>query len=105
MKVGTPAADAKLSVRSQLPMTDSPAEGHSPATRALDLEHAADYLALAKPRLNLLVLVTTWAGLYLGSPNGVAPALLLHTLAGTALVAGGAAALNQAWERRTDALM
>jgi heme o synthase len=65
----------------------------------------ADFLALTKPRLNLLVLFTTLGGLYLGAPEGVAPALLLHTLAGTALVAGGAAALNQVWERDTDGLM
>ena len=66
---------------------------------------AADFVTLAKPRLNLLVLVTTAAGLYLASPDGVAMPLLLHTLLGTALVAGGAAALNQVWERDTDALM
>jgi protoheme IX farnesyltransferase len=65
----------------------------------------ADYVTLAKPRLNLLVLLTTAAGLYLASPDGVALPVLLHTLLGTALVAGGAAALNQVWERDTDALM
>jgi protoheme IX farnesyltransferase len=65
----------------------------------------ADFISLTKPRLNLLVLITTLAGLYLASPSGVDTALLLNTLAGTALVAGGAAALNQVWERRTDALM
>jgi protoheme IX farnesyltransferase len=64
-----------------------------------------DFAALTKPRLNLLVLITTVAGLYLAAPEGVPGALLLHTLLGTTLVAGGAAALNQAWERRTDALM
>ncbi len=65
----------------------------------------ADFVALTKPRLNLLVLVTTLAGLYLASPAGVEVTLLVNTLVGTALVAGGAAALNQVWERRTDALM
>ena len=65
----------------------------------------ADYITLVKPRLNLLVLVTTLAGLYLASPSGVALPILVHTLVGTALVAGGAAALNQVWERRTDRLM
>jgi len=64
-----------------------------------------DFVMLTKPRLNLLVLTTTLAGLYLASPSGVEIALLLNTLVGTALVAGGAAALNQVWERRTDALM
>ena len=64
-----------------------------------------DFIALTKPRLNLLVLVTTLAGLYLASPEGVPVPILFHTLLGTALVAGGAAAFNQVWERETDALM
>ena len=68
-------------------------------------DRAADFLTLAKPRLNLLVLFTTAAGLYLASPEGVATPVLLHTLMGTALVAAGAAALNQVWERDTDAFM
>jgi len=66
---------------------------------------AADFVTLTKPRLNLLVLFTTLGGLYLASPEGVATSLLVHTLLGTALVAGGAAALNQVWERETDRLM
>ena len=48
---------------------------------------AADFVTLTKPRLNLLVLVTTLGGLYLASPEGVATSLLVHTLLGTALVA------------------
>ena len=60
---------------------------------------------LTKPRLNLLVLFTTLGGLYLGSPDGVPFRILFHTLVGTTLVAGGAAALNQVWERQTDRLM
>jgi protoheme IX farnesyltransferase len=66
---------------------------------------AADFVTLTKPRLNLLVLFTTLGGLYLASPDGVSTTLLVHTLVGTALVAGGAAALNQVWERDTDRLM
>ncbi|HEY6359824.1 MAG TPA: heme o synthase [Vicinamibacterales bacterium] len=65
----------------------------------------ADFVTLTRPRLNLLVLVTTLAGVYLAAPEGVPLPLLLHTLVGTALVAGGAAALNQVWERDTDRLM
>lgn len=64
-----------------------------------------DLWSLTKPRLNLLVLFTTWGGVYLARPEGVATSTLLHTLVGTALVAGGAAALNQVWERDTDLLM
>ena len=66
---------------------------------------SADFLALTKPRLNLLVLMTTLGGLYLAAPNDVPLLLLAHTLIGTALVAGGASALNQVWERDTDGLM
>jgi protoheme IX farnesyltransferase len=66
---------------------------------------AADFVTLMKPRLNLLVLITTLGGLYLAAPGGVPAGILIHTLAGTFLVAGGAAALNQVWERDTDALM
>lgn len=65
----------------------------------------ADFLSLTKPRLNLLVLMTTLGGLYLAAPDGVPLLILVHTLIGTALVAGGAAALNQVWERETDRLM
>jgi protoheme IX farnesyltransferase len=65
----------------------------------------ADFLALTKPRLNLLVLVTALGGMYLAVPHGIAPLTLLNALIGTALVAGGASALNQVWERDTDGLM
>ena len=78
---------------------------HTFAVRETAGHRVADFITLAKPRLNLLVLVTTAAGLYLAAPQGVPSAILFHTLIGTALVAGGAAALNQVWERHTDALM
>jgi protoheme IX farnesyltransferase len=74
-------------------------------SEAVASHRLADFITLAKPRLNLLVLITTAAGLYLASPEGVPSPVLFHTLIGTALVAGGAAALNQVWERHTDALM
>jgi protoheme IX farnesyltransferase len=72
---------------------------------ARPVHQLSDFLILTKPRLNLLVLVTTVAGLYLAAPGGVPLAILLHTIIGTALVAGGAAALNQVLERGTDRLM
>ncbi|MBP1636093.1 MAG: ctaB2 [Acidobacteria bacterium] len=64
----------------------------------------ADYAALAKPRLNLLVVASAGAGFYLGSER-LDPALMFHAISGTALVAGGAAAFNEIIERDTDALM
>ncbi len=65
----------------------------------------ADYVALTKPRLNLLVVATAFAGFYLGSGAHISSWLLFHTIAGTALVAAAAAAFNQVSERTTDALM
>jgi heme o synthase len=67
--------------------------------------HVADYVQLAKPRLNLLVVATSAAGYYLGGPPSTDLTLMVQAVAGTALVAGGAAALNQLYERETDALM
>jgi protoheme IX farnesyltransferase len=59
-----------------------------------------------KARLTLLVLLTTAVGYYLGAAAGpINPAGLFHAVFGTALAAAGAAALNQWWERRLDALM
>ena len=65
----------------------------------------ADYVALTKPRLNFLVIVTGAAGYYLGAADAPAIWPLAQAGAGTALVAGGAAVLNQVSERDTDALM
>ena len=95
MKLGAPTAG--VHPRGPAPPETSVAAGTA--------HRFGDFVALTKPRLNLLVLVTTLAGLYLASPAGVELRLLVNTLVGTALVAGGAAALNQVWERRTDALM
>jgi protoheme IX farnesyltransferase len=77
----------------------------APVRATVSAGKSSDFLALTKPRLNLLVLLTTLGGLYLAAPQGVAPLVLLHTMLGTALVAGGASALNQVWERDTDGLM
>jgi heme o synthase len=66
---------------------------------------AADYLALAKPRLNLLVIATSAAGFYAGAGGRLDVAPFVHTLMGTAFVAGGASGFNQIYERKTDLLM
>jgi protoheme IX farnesyltransferase len=49
--------------------------------------------------------MTTAAGFYAGWQSGMNWPLLLHTVLGTALVASGAAALNQLFEREYDARM
>lgn len=67
--------------------------------------HLRDLAALTKPRLNVLVVATSGAGYYLGAPDRVEWLPMAGAIAGTALVAGGAAVLNQVYECRTDALM
>jgi protoheme IX farnesyltransferase len=64
-----------------------------------------DYIALTKPRLNSLVLMTTGVAYYLGSRGTFELIAFVNTLLGTALVAGGAAALNQVAECEPDGLM
>ena len=65
----------------------------------------SDFAELVKARLTLLVLLTTAVGFYLGSHGPVNLLALFHAVFGAALAAAGAAALNQWWERRLDALM
>ena len=66
---------------------------------------AAVLADLVKARLTALVLLTTFVGFYLGERGTVHYLLMLHVLLGTALVASGAAALNQLLEREYDAKM
>jgi protoheme IX farnesyltransferase len=63
------------------------------------------YADLIKARLTLLVLLTTLVGFYVGWRGPMDYALLFHAVIGTALVASGAAALNQFLEREHDAKM
>jgi heme o synthase len=64
-----------------------------------------DFVELTKPRIAVLVLFTVAIGAMLASPDVPDLLLLVNTLAGTALVAAGASALNQLLERHTDARM
>jgi protoheme IX farnesyltransferase len=65
----------------------------------------AIFSELIKMRLTSLVLLTTAVGFYVGVRGAVDYLLFFHTLLGTALVASGAAALNQLIEREHDAKM
>ena len=65
----------------------------------------AAFSELTKARLTVMVLLTTLAGFYVAGTGPVDWLRLFHTLFGTALVAICSSILNQALERRTDALM
>lgn len=69
------------------------------------LRRVGDYLELTKPRLVIMVLMTTLVGFYLASPALLSWSLLLHTLLGVALASAGTLALNQYLERDLDARM
>ena len=84
----------------------APRPGTSIRTRSTAL--FADYIALSKPRVSLMVLLTAAGGFYLGSlASGISPFHfgLVQTLFGIALVTAGSSVLNQALERNTDRQM
>ncbi len=60
---------------------------------------------LVKVRLTSLVVLTTLVGFYMGTTGPLDFQLMFQTVCGTALVACGAAALNQLLEREYDAKM
>ncbi len=80
-------------------------------TETMDLEltrarrRVADFAALTKPRVVLMVLVTALVGFHLGSQGAPDYTALLRMLIGTALAAAGCLALNQVLERELDAQM
>jgi heme o synthase len=75
------------------------------ATTVVSRARATDYVALAKPRLNLLVVATAAAGYAMAHGDTSNVAALSGTVIGTGLVAAGASAVNQIIEREPDALM
>jgi protoheme IX farnesyltransferase len=81
----------EVSAAPEKPMTASKAGFH-------------DYLELTKPRLSLLSVMTTLVGYFAAVPPWE-PAVFWYLFLGTALCAGGVAALNQWMESDTDALM
>lgn len=66
---------------------------------------ATDLFVLTKPRVVLMVLVTTLVGYYVALPGLPDWARVIHLVVGTILAAGGTLALNQYIERDVDALM
>ncbi len=63
------------------------------------------YIALTKPRITWLILMSTGMGYFFGLTGAVNVWTLLHTILGTGLIASGTAALNQWYERDADARM
>lgn len=66
---------------------------------------AADYVQLTKPRIVVMILVTTLATAMIAAGGLVSAWMLFWLLAGTAAVAASAGAANQIWERTIDRSM
>ena len=77
----------------------APASGSSAATAL------RDYLALTKPRIIALLLLTTVATMFAADPSGPALSVILWTMLGGYLAAGGAGAINHYIDRERDARM
>ena len=116
----TPASTSHV-----LPVAEAPplgAAGDAVTTQKGETEHSAlhgpmagatasriaDYRELFKDRVTLMVMLTAWAGFYLGSRqsgiSSVQPGLL-EALLGIGMVSAGSAALNECMERKLDAKM
>jgi protoheme IX farnesyltransferase len=79
-----------------------------PALAAAEHSRIADYQELFKVRVTSMVVVTAWAGFYLGSVRSGITSIqwgLLESLLGIGLVSCGASVMNQVIERKTDARM
>jgi heme o synthase len=60
------------------------------------------FIALTKPDVSFLVLITTGAGFYMGIRGPIPWLHMIHVIFGTMLIAAGTAALNHYIERESD---
>jgi heme o synthase len=68
-------------------------------------ERLAAFTELTKPRIALMLVLTSAAGFYLGTKGDFDTLLFLHSVISITMLAFGVATLNQYWERRLDGLM
>ena len=68
-------------------------------------EKASAFVELTKPRIAFLLVLTSAAGFYLGSPGSFNAALFVNSMVAIAMLAFGVATLNQYIERQLDTLM
>jgi protoheme IX farnesyltransferase len=108
----TAAAKPGIAVAESLTSADSAVESALNPAPGATATLIGDLRELFKFKVTAMVLVTTWAGFYLGSMHSGISAVqsgqietLLETLVGVALVSAGASALNEALERKSDAKM
>jgi protoheme IX farnesyltransferase len=76
-----------------------------PVAAASAQSRSLGYIALTKPDVSFLVVITTLAGYALGTNGPLDWARMAHTVLATTLVAAGTSSLNHYLERDSDALM
>jgi protoheme IX farnesyltransferase len=84
---------------------EAPARPEVVAPSATWLRIAGDYLALLKPKIILLLVVTELSAMVVAARGWPAPGVLIGALLGGALAAGGASAVNCWFDRDIDQLM
>src|SRR5215207_3590105 len=88
----------------EAPGVAAPLRVSSRRTRAL-APVIRDYVALTKPRIISLLLLTTVATMFVADPSGPSLAVIAWTMLGGYLAAGGAGAINHYLDRERDARM
>jgi protoheme IX farnesyltransferase len=96
--VGPPAVEGASADGAPLPLT-------APVGRRRARDVMRDYLALTKPRIIVLLLITTVTTMFVADPSGLSLATILWTMLGGYLAAGGAGAINHFVDRDRDARM
>ncbi len=96
--VGPPAVEGATAEGAGVPLT-------APARRRRARDVMRDYLALTKPRIIVLLLITTVTTMFVADPSGPGLTVILWTMLGGYLAAGGAGAINHFVDRDRDARM
>lgn len=86
-------------------MIETAAKQISPVRTSTVRERILAYVELTKPRIALMLVLTSAAGFYLGTASAIQPILFVNAMVGIALLAFGVATLNQWVERSTDRQM
>jgi heme o synthase len=92
-----------------IPAPAHPLRAPAPSTASTRLRslaaHVRDYVSLTKPRIIVLLLVTTVTTMFVADPSGPGLSVILWTMLGGYLAAGGAGAINHYVDRERDACM
>ena len=94
-----------MSIKTALPVTSLNLIERQESASTESVSRVASFLALTKPRIAVMVLMTVAVGFVLGGRGSSHPATLALALIGTGLVAAGASAWNQVLERDRDSRM